>query len=230
LGVLAAHQSVIDFRGEVEMTPNSARQYLVNRFLFYLRSLDKDKLKRRLKERADRIIELTDEKKTLDDAATYAVETMDSLRPGFQERSQTLRQMRDAYRASIREPDVSVHLLGTPKAVLGTPPAPNRDFYPELKSLFQTLALRRKGSRITLLSDMGEADLILASTRGEYPEWMRNLKAAVFGVLPNQQLLDKDQPYPVTVREGMEAVGLPPRAPQLPEGQVPGEASTIFGM
>ena len=92
------------------------------------------------------------------------------------------------------------------------------------------MALRRKGSRITLLSDFGEADLILASTRGQYPAWMTTLQSAVFGVLPNQQLLNKDQLYPVTVREGMEAVGLPPRAPQPLEGQPPEEASTIAGI
>jgi hypothetical protein len=230
LGVLSAHQAVIEFRAQPEMTPNSSRQYLIHRFLYHLRSLDREHLKRRLKERADRIKQLAAEKKTIQDAAAYAVDTITSLRPGFEERTRDLRRMRDAYRASMRRPDVSVHLLDTPKAVLGTPPAPNRDFYPELKSLFQTMPLRRKGSRITLLSDMGEADLILASTRSQYPEWMNNLKAAVFGVLPNQQLLNKDQPYPVTVREGMEAVGLPPRAPQLPEGQPPREDPTIDTM
>ena len=89
LGVLSAHQSVIDFRAEQEMKPTSARQYLINRFLYYLRTTDRDHLKRRLKERADRIKRLTAEKKTIQDAAQYAVETMDSLRPGFEERTRT---------------------------------------------------------------------------------------------------------------------------------------------
>ena len=89
------------------------------------------------------------------------------------------------------------------------------------------MALRRKGSRITLLSDMGEADLILASTRRKYPEWMNTLQAAVFGVMPNQQLLDKEQTYPVVEREGMEAVRLPPRVSELREGQPLGGDPTI---
>ena len=91
--------------------------------------------------------------------------------------------------------------------------------------MFQTLAMRRKGNRITLLADIAEADLIRASVRKAYPGWMTILEKAVLSVMPNHQLLEREQTYPVEEREGMEAVGLPTGKP--PEGQPPAAPSIV---
>ena len=133
--------------------------------------------------------------------------------------------MRDAYQASIRSPNIAVHLLRSPKAVLTSPIEAGRSFYGDLKSMFQTLAMRRKGNRITLLADIAEADLIRASVRKAYPGWMTILEKAVLSVMPNHRLLEREQTYPVEEREGMEAVGLPTGKP--PEGQPPAAPSIV---
>ena len=169
LARLAAQVTIQDFRSGPEMKPTSARQFVANRFPYYLRALDKEHIKRRLKERGDRVKEMMKQGKTLEDAEEYGVSTLENLRPGFEERSVQLKQLRDAYRSNIRPPQVVVNLLQRPKAILTTAVDLGRSFADDLKSVFKTLDMRRKGSRITLLSDIAEAELIQASVRGVYP-------------------------------------------------------------
>lgn len=73
------------------------------------------------------------------------------------------------YRANMRPANVAVHLLRVPKAVLTGPIVPGHSFAAEFKALFAILAMRRKGSRITILSDVAEADMVRCSIRKAYP-------------------------------------------------------------
>jgi hypothetical protein len=230
LARLAAQVTIQDFRAGPEMTQASARTWSANRMIYYLRALDKDHIKRRLKERGDRVKQMMKEGKTLKDAEEYGASTLESLRPGFEQRSAQLKQLRDAYRANIRPPQVVVNLLQRPKTILTTAVDLGKSFADDLTAIFKTMDMRRKGSRIPLLSDIAEAELIQAGVRGAYPQWVSTLEKSVASVLPNHQLVEKEQAYPVEQREGgMDAVGLRPRAQPSPKGQPPGPAPTIAG-
>src|ERR1035437_6976254 len=106
----------------------------------------------------------------------------------------------------MRPANVAVHLLRVPKAVLTGPIVPGHSFAAEFKALFATLAMRRKGSRITILSDVAEADMVRCSIRKAYPPpWITTLVQLTDSGLPNQQLLDKVETYHVTVSGGTQA-------------------------
>ena len=105
------------------------------------------------------------------------------------------------YRANMRPANVAVHLLRVPKAVLTGPIVPGHSFAAEFKALFATLAMRRKSSRITNLSDVAEADMVRCSIRKAYPPVDHHLGQ----IDPNQQLLDKVETYHVTVSGGTQA-------------------------
>ena len=220
LAILAASQSMIDFREMQEMKASSAREFVAHLMFYYLKALDKDHTKRRLKKRDLRLAQLIKEAKTLEDADACSVETWENLRPGFEDRTANLKQIRDAYHASIRKPNIAVHLLRSPKAVLTSSVDSGRSFYGEMEDLVATLVMKRKGSRITLLADM-----IRASVRKAHPVWMTTLGKATDSVMPNHQLTEKERAYPVEQREGMEAVGQPVGTP--PEAPGAGSAPSI---
>ena len=194
LAKMAAHLAFEDFRKGQEMKPASSRDYIAHRMLYYLKVLDKDHLKRRLMERVERINQMMKEKKTLADVDAYNQVTLDALRPGITERAKQLRQMRDTYQASLRPPNISVHLLQATKAVLTSRVDLRKDFCSELKDLCQTLKMRRMGTRITLLADTAEAELIRASVREKYPAWMATLQTACLSVMPNHHSWRRSRP------------------------------------
>ena len=85
------------------------------------------------------------------------------------------------YRANMRPANVAVHLLRVPKAVLTGPIVPGHSFAAEFKALFATLAMRRKGSRITILSDC----------LAEYAEVFKTVCVdAAYYSFPSQQYLE----------------------------------------
>lgn len=186
---LASLLTLTEFQAGQELSPENSRKFITNRVVYYLTSLDREKLRKRLKARQEKMQELTNEilhaqppkisiPSHLEMLTEQVIDRVQQFAPSHQARIREIEDVRANYNKGQDywfSPKFSFHALGNTKKATATLPLPWAasnplpwyDFGPnrttEIAKLCRTLRMRRKASRVSLAAEMADSESNLAS-------------------------------------------------------------------